>query len=173
VTQANFREDDDSEQGGTSNSDDFTFIPKVLDAKLEEQNEGALKSTIIKAGENWERLRKDNLLLPPKRSYLDSNAKKTEKNEAMDLLKAISRSGSLPIANSDLHIIISLSHCFHKNLMSTIIQDNINPIKQVEKSLLVVGSVIHSIAPPMLLSLEEGKKRETTKDAEILEATVA
>jgi len=167
VMESNVREEDDSKQVGTGKSDDFTFIPKILDAQLEEQNEGAVKSTIIKAAENWERLRKDNLFLPPKRSYLKSNDKETEKNEAMDLLKAISRSGCLPIAQCDFHVIISMSHCFQKNLLSSVIQDNINPIKQVEKSLLIVGSVIQGIAPPNLLSLEEeGKKRDTIEEAE-------
>ncbi len=165
-----------SSNTGPSTTHDFTFIPKLLDAKLNEQNdnddsgsggntgEGALKSTIIQTSpQNWERLRKESLLLPPRRSNLTSDQMKSEKNEAMDLLKAISRSGSLPIAQSDLHVIVSVSHCFHNNLLSTVVQDNVNPIEQVEKSLLMIGSVIYSVEPQSLLSLEEVDKREMMK----------
>ncbi len=164
--EANTREKSNFEQVQASTIHDFTSMPKLIDAKLDEQSEGALKSTIIKTGQLWERRRKENLLLPSQRSYLNEE-KKSEKNKAIDLLKAISRSGSLPIAKSDLHVIVSVSHCFHKNVLSTVIQDNINPIEQVEKSLLMIGSLIHSVEPPMLLSSEEAEKREMMKETEI------
>jgi hypothetical protein len=61
----------------------------------------------------------------------------------MDLLTAISRSGSLPIVQSELHIVIAISHCFQNDVVSTVIQDNINPIQKVEQSMLMLGSVIY------------------------------
>ena len=123
---------------------DPTMIPKILDKKLEiHDKEGALKSTIMQVGSPWERLRKKNLLVPAQRSSLSDKDKEHDKQQAMDLLVAISRSGSLPIVQSELHIIITVSHCFQNDVVSTVIQDNINPIRKVEQSLLMLGSVIY------------------------------
>ena len=99
---------------------DFTLIPKVLDTKLLEDNDGALKSTIVKAGENWYRTRQENLLLQSQKESLATDAREKEKNQAMDLLTALSRSGSLPIESSELHVIIALTHCFEQDVMNTV-----------------------------------------------------
>jgi len=133
---------------------DFTIIPKILDRQLEKHDvEGSLKSTILKLGEPWERLRKENLLVSPRRSYLSDRDREEEKHKAMDLLKALSRSGSLPIIQSELHVIISMSHCFDKDIVETVIEDNANPIQKVEKSMLMLGSVIHGTDKEKLLAL--------------------
>ena len=127
----------------TNTNFDPTMIPKMLDKKLEMNDDGALKSTIVQVGEEWERLRKKNLLVPAQRSFLSNKDKEQEKQKAMDLLTAISRSGSLPIVQSELHIVIAVSHCFQNDVVSTVIQDNINPIQKVEQSMLMLGSVIY------------------------------
>ena len=68
---------------------------------------------------------------------------KSEKNEAFDLLDALSRSGSISIEYSYLHVIVTVTHCFDKDIMSTVVCDNINPIEKLELSTLLVASVIH------------------------------
>jgi len=76
----------------------------------------------------------------------------SEKNRAMDLLTAISRSGSLPIESSVLHVIVAVSHCFQKRIVETIIEDNINPIEKMKKSMMMIASVIHGVAESSLVA---------------------
>jgi len=147
---------------GACTGDDFTLIPKILDAKFEQNDkDGALKSTIIQIGPGWSRLRQENLLVAPKKGILDSQGMAMEKNKAMDLLTAISRSGSLPVESSELHVIVAVSHCFEKQIMETIIRDNINPIEKMERSMKMIASVIHDVAETELLAANVRKKEDS------------
>eukprot|EP00980_Cylindrotheca_fusiformis_P017289 scaffold5347_cov130-Cylindrotheca_fusiformis.AAC.11 len=138
---------DESFTQRTDEVDDFTSIPTILDAKFEMYDkDGALKSTLIKAGRSWTRSRQENLLVESRKTVLDSNMVSSERNKAMDLLIAISRSGSLQIESSSLHVVIAVSHCFEKHIMETIIEDNINPIEKMKRSMIMIGAVIHNIA---------------------------
>jgi hypothetical protein len=154
----------EAKQSGSSSqslaASDFTMIPKLLDRKLEElDKEGALRSTTVKAGSNgWQLVRQENLLRAAVKKGLSSEDIKSEKNKAFDLLTAISRSGSLPIASAQFHVVIAVSHCFEKDVIGTIIRDNINPIEKVEKSLLMIGSVIHNEYPTKLLAASQKEK---------------
>lgn len=125
--------------------EDFTLIPKLLDAKLEKiDTDGALRSTIIKAGtSNWKRMRQANLLVAPTLSILSTDDIEHEKKKAFDLLDAISRSGTLAIDCSELHIIVGVSHCFENDIMGSVVQDNVNPIEKVERSSVILASCIH------------------------------
>jgi hypothetical protein len=123
---------------------DFTLLPKILDSKLEEHDaDGYLRSTLIKAASTWTQKRQENLLTPMKSSMLNSSDLDVEKKKSFDLLDAISRSGTLPIASSELHVIVAVTHCFDKSLVATLIEDNINPIEKVEKSILLLASTIY------------------------------
>jgi hypothetical protein len=123
---------------------DFTMIPKLLDSKFEKHDtDSALRATIIKAARSWTRLRQENLLTKVKEAVLSLNDIKSEKNKALDLLDALSRSGSLPIACAELHVVVAVTHCFEDDVMDTVIQRNINPIEKVEKSSLLIASTIH------------------------------
>jgi hypothetical protein len=142
-------------QSKPSASEDFTLIPKILDAKLEKYDtDGALKSTIVKAGRQWTRSRQDNLLVKPATTQMGPDDAESEKTKAMDLLTAISRSGSLPIDASELHIVIAVTHCFENQIMNTVIRDNVNPIQKAENSLLMIASTIHNQPTSNLLLLE-------------------
>ena len=154
-----------------SSSNDFTLIPKILDAKLEEHDkDGSLRSTIVKAGTHWERRRQENLLLPMTEAQLGHKNIDSEKNKAFDLLTALSRSGSLAIDHTELHIIIAVSHCFENDIMSTIIRENINPIKKVEQSLLMLGSVIHN-QPSAALLIAGSSEDDDIEDDKIANET--
>jgi hypothetical protein len=122
---------------------DFTVIPQILDHAIDKYAQSnALRTTTIKAG-SWSRNRQSNLLSNPKLIQLSINDMKSEKNKAFDLLDALSRSGSLSIEYSDLHVIVTVTHCFDKDIMSTVVCDNVNPIEKLELSTLLVASVIH------------------------------
>ena len=125
---------------------DFTAVPRLLNSAIEEQSEGAaVRSTNVKLADEWIRNRQENLLTKPARSFLGAERINTESNKAFDLLDALSRSGSLPVPFSELHVIVSVTHCFDKDVIGTIIQDNINPIEKLEMSTLLVGSAIHGV----------------------------
>ena len=124
---------------------DFTLIPQILDEAVERYAQSsALRSTTIKTG-NWSRSRQENLLTGPKRIQLSSDDAEREKNKAFDLLDALSRSGSFPITYSDLHVIVAVTHCFDKDVMSTVVCDNVNPIEKLECSTLILASAVHGV----------------------------
>jgi len=125
---------------------DFTLLPQLLDAAVEKSDDtSALRSTIIKTGQVWVRNRQENLLSGLKMKDLGVNDLKHERNKAFDLLDALSRSGSLAIESSELHVIVAVTHCFEKDIIGTIIQENINPIQKLESSTLLFASTIHGV----------------------------
>ena len=131
---------------------DFTLIPQVLDKSIESSGGGsALRATTIKTGNTWVRNRQENLLTQPKKTNLSVDIIKKEKNKAFDLLDALSRSGSLSIAYSDLHVVVALTHCFDKDVMNTIVRDNVNPIEKLENSTLLLASAVHGLPPRELI----------------------
>lgn len=145
---------------GSKNIVNFAEMPKLLDASIEKYDkDSALRSTVIKTSETWSRLRQINLLADTVKSVLHSSDVKSEKNNAFDLLDALSRSGSLPIAYSDLHVLLCVTHCFEKDVMGTIIQDNINPIERLELSTLLLGSTVYGTAPDALIAEDKEKER--------------
>jgi len=139
---------------------DFTKIPKMLNATIERfDKDSTLRSTKIKAGDMWSRKRQPDLLSKSTTSTLYESDVKSESNKAYDLLDAISRSGSLPIAYSDLHVVVCVTHCFEKDIMATVVEDNINPIDRLEMSTLLLGSTIHGEKPMGLIADESERRR--------------
>ncbi|EJK59016.1 hypothetical protein THAOC_20812 [Thalassiosira oceanica] len=131
----------------TSEGVDFTLIPKQLDQSVERKGDAAsLRSTTIKTSSNWTRNRQANLLSKPKKHGLDADEIRKEKAKAFDLLDALSRSGSLAIAHSELHVVVAMTHCFEKDLMGTVICDNVNPIEKLEGSTLLLASAVHGLS---------------------------
>ena len=78
-----------------------------------------------RAGEQWTIRSQETLLSKLEQHHLDQAAQKAERDKAFDLLDALSRSGSLPVACAELHVLVAATHCFDKSLMNTIIQDNV------------------------------------------------
>ncbi|CAB9506705.1 expressed unknown protein [Seminavis robusta] len=132
---------------------DFTAIPKRLDRVFESfDKDGALRTMTLKTGDEWTRVRQENLLTKMKTSKLKAGDKKTESNKALDLLDALSRSGSLPIACGELHVIVGVRHSFEQNVMATVIEENVNPIEKVDYSSLLISSTVHQVDIPTLLT---------------------
>lgn len=131
---------------------DFTVIPKKLDALFETyDSDNALRTVTLKTGDNWSRKRQENLLTKLERSVLNADEQKMETNKALDLLDALSRSGSLPIASGELHILVGVRHEFEQNIMSTVIEENINPIEKVDYSSLLMAATVHEVDISTLL----------------------
>lgn len=67
---------------------------------------------------------------------------KEAKNMAFDLLDALTRSGVLAVAEASLHVVLAATHCFDKTVVNAVVQDNVNPVEKVERSVLIVSSAI-------------------------------
>jgi hypothetical protein len=48
--------------------------------------------------------------------------------------------------------VLAATHCFDKTLLDTVIQDNVNPIEKVERSLMIVGTTVHGRGARELLA---------------------
>lgn len=138
----------------------FAAMPKMLDAAIEQYAGGnALRSTNIKTSDAWVRDRQENLLTRPEAQLLHLAEIKSEKEKAFDLLDGLSRSGTLPIATSELHVIVCVTHSFEKDIMSTIVQDNVDPICKLEMSTLLLASTIHGVPMKDLIADDKEQKR--------------
>jgi hypothetical protein len=158
--------------GCVSNALDFTAMPKMLDATIEVYDkDGALRSTTINTCPRWTRSRQENLLTQAETQVLGPSEIKTEKDKAFDLLDALSRSGSLPIAHSELHVIICVTHRFENDVMGTVIQDNINPIEKLEMSTLLVASTVLGVPASRLLRHDADRVRLAASNPALLEAS--
>lgn len=151
---------DDRVPDSKSNSLDYTSLPSMLDKKLDEwDTQGHLKSTIVKASQDWQLKRQANLLVKATTHSLSSRKIESERNKAMDLLDALSRSGSLAIESSELHVLIGATHCFEHSIMTTLVEDNVNPIVKAELSTLLLGSTIYGEPAAGLLGNETDVSR--------------
>lgn len=136
--------------------EDYTRIPQLMETQfslLDEDNR--LRPTIINPGNIWCKKFQKNLLSDTKEESLDSDKQEEERDNAFDLLDALSRSGCLAIDHASLHVVVAATHCFDKTLMATLIQDNQNPIEKVERSTLIVASTVHKKHPLELVKEEQ------------------
>jgi hypothetical protein len=123
---------------------DYTRIPGELDRKFERlDTDSALRATIINPTDPWTRTAQKGLLSAPTTGLLSPTDQRSEKNRAFDLLDALSKSGALSIDDASLHVVLAATHCFDRTLLDTVIQDNVNPIEKVERSLMIVGTTVH------------------------------
>jgi hypothetical protein len=132
-------DDESSEEEG----EDYTQIPELLDARFEELDaEGSLRPTIIGPSDSWSKQSLPSLLATPVTRSLGRHELESEKNSAFDLIDALSRSGCLPFDQASLHVVLGATHCFDKTITDTVIQDNVNPVEKLERSLLIIGTTI-------------------------------
>ncbi len=126
---------------------DYSGIPGELDARLEaEDPDGALRPTIINVGKVWSKRSQRSLLTPAATvAALSVVEQKLEKNACWDLLDALTRSGGLPIEGAAMHVVVASTHCFDRSVFDTLVKDNVNPIEKLERSSLIVASVIHGV----------------------------
>lgn len=154
-------------ESGSAASDgesiDYTRIPGELDRKFESLDvDGALRATIINLGDPWTRTAQKGLLGSPATVTLAAAEQRTEKHRAFDLLDALTKSGALAIDDASLHVVLAATHCFDKTLLDTVIQNNVNPIEKVERSLMIVGTTIHGVPAAELLAPDQRERFFTT-----------
>jgi len=131
---------------------DYTKIPAQLDQLyLTLDPDAAVRPTIIKPGKLWQKTYRKSLLSDEASKTLTKSEQKKEKNTAFDLLDALTRSGVLSVDQASFHVVLGATHCFDATLMNTVIQQNINPIERVERSILITSTVIHAQNPAVLL----------------------
>uniref|UniRef100_A0A6B2KXG2 Uncharacterized protein n=1 Tax=Arcella intermedia TaxID=1963864 RepID=A0A6B2KXG2_9EUKA len=141
---------------------DYTKIPMEMDQKFEALDEdGSLHSNIITFGQNWSRKFQKALLAQPSEENLGVNEQLKERNKAFDLLDALTKSGLLPIEHAELHVILGSTHTFDKTLINTVVQDNVNPIEKVERSLLIVATTVHDTGAADLVRAEQIERVST------------
>jgi|GEM_PF-2451754 len=138
---------------------DYTRIPADLDRRFEEIDEdSALRPTIINPGEVWTRTAQKGLLSAATTTSLHAKDQRTERSRAFDLLDALSKSGALPIEHASLHVVIAATHCFDKTLVDTVIEDNVNPIEKVERSVMIVATTVHGRPAAELLADDQRER---------------
>lgn len=159
----------------SKNGTDFTAIPKKLDKVFEEfDSDNALRATTVKVGECWKKKSQANLLAKMSEHTIDdSDGKNAMKAKAFDLLDALSRSGALSIACSELHVIVASTYRFTKELVETVIQDNTNPIERMELAFLMMSSTVRNIEPKKLLKDDTQVTRLSHMAPKMIAADVA
>jgi len=141
---------------------DYTLIPAELDRRFERLDEdSALRPTIMKVGQNWQKTSQAALLADPATAALSTDDQKNAKDRAYDLLDSMSRSGCLSIEEAQLHIVLAATHSFDKTLMDTVIQQNVNPIEKVERSTLILASTIQNREVADLLRADQVERVST------------
>lgn len=154
-------------EGGAADLD-YTRVPSELDARLEAQDTDAeMRPTNINVGSVWTLKAQAALLAKPTTKPMLPAAQEGAQQQAFDLLNALTRSGALPIADCSLHVMVAATHCFARSLMDTAIIDNINPIEKLERSSLIVASVVHSRHAEELICPEQ-RTRVATYSAPLL-----
>ncbi len=147
---------------------DYTAIPRELDQKLDLLDEDStLRPTILNLGKTWTREARESLLSEAVEASLGNKQQETERNKAFDLLDALSKSGALVIDDASLHVVIAATHGFDKTLLDTVIQQNVNPVEKVERSLMILASTIHR-QPVAELLADEQKERFATYSPKLL-----
>ena len=148
----------------------MTTLPQLLDERFAALDEdGKLRPTKIKAGAEWSKRFRRGLLSKPETARLGSAEQDAEKAAAFDLLDALTCSGALPVHCAELHVVLAATHCFDDTLVETVVRRNVNPIEKVERSLLIVASVVQN-RPPMELVQEGQRERVAAWSPMLLDA---
>eukprot|EP01033_Poteriospumella_lacustris_P002889 gene2890-2109_t len=127
-----------------------TALPQRLDDAFDRLNNGhATRPTIINVNEAWTREKRRPALLATSAKTEAWTAKdlQREKTAAFELLDALTRSGALLMEQAALHVVVSTTHAFADSVMECVVQQNRNPIEDLERSSLVMVSQLHGAAP--------------------------
>mmetsp|Transcript_3485 Transcript_3485/g.6127 ORF Transcript_3485/g.6127 Transcript_3485/m.6127 type:complete len:922 (+) Transcript_3485:251-3016(+) len=157
------------EQGNAESTNiDYTQLPSLMDAKFEALDTKAqLRPTKIKVGDTVTLESYDSPWMTRSKSTvrLSADDLRDKKNMAMDLLDAISRSGELPLIQTQLHIVIASTHCFDSTILDTLIKENVNPIARVEHSSLLIATSITGESVSDLLAVSHQQRLKDTSPA--------
>ena len=121
----------------------YTNIPTTLESSFDVQNCGSIRPTIIKLGPLFTKKSQAGLIKSPVTNFLNSVDQKSERNKALDLLDALSRSGELVMDESTIHVVVVSTQCFDETLINQVIQKDCNPIDLIERSTLIMAKTLH------------------------------
>eukprot|EP01041_Mallomonas_annulata_P011294 gene11294-23633_t len=142
ATDYSLNDNDKSDDTATTTAIPYTSIPTAIDSIFSRLDPtAAVRPSILSPGEVWTKKAQAALLASPTASILTRDNQKTERQRAFDLLDALTRSGANPVDHASLHVVLASSHSFDKTIMDTIVQENVNPIERVERSLLIMKCI--------------------------------
>mmetsp|Transcript_58197 Transcript_58197/g.136944 ORF Transcript_58197/g.136944 Transcript_58197/m.136944 type:complete len:173 (+) Transcript_58197:60-578(+) len=151
---------------------DLTELPAALDKSLEALDAAnAVRPTIITAKEQWVKRWLPSLMSKtPETATLGEEELRSEKGKALELLDALTRSGALVLEEAALHVVLAATHAFDKGLVDTVVQDNLNPILQVERSSLIMASSATGMPAASLIRPEHEERVRAMTPALFLHA---
>mmetsp|Transcript_21420 Transcript_21420/g.25796 ORF Transcript_21420/g.25796 Transcript_21420/m.25796 type:complete len:1044 (-) Transcript_21420:378-3509(-) len=122
---------------------DVTQIPVMLDQQYKDLDvDAAIRPTKVKFDVPWVYETQKSLLAKRIKSYLAESNLGEYKDKAFDLLDALSRSGTMTLEDTSLHLIVAATHSFDHTLMDVVIKENVNPVEKIERSSLIIASTI-------------------------------
>ena len=111
--------------------EDPTRLPRALEQQvdqltapgIDEAAAGlAVRPTLIKPLDSATKRRLESLVSQRLETLRLGQAElRAERNNAFDLLYALSRSGALPLEHASLHVLVAATHCFDRSVMATIV----------------------------------------------------
>ena len=134
----------------TSRWIEFPFLMNTNLRKFD--REDSLHTTIFKSSDYWSGICTDSILSKPKKKYFAPEKVCKFRNNAFDLLDALSRGGTLSLDFGSLHILTAVTHCFDDTILNTITKQNVNPIQSLERSSLILLSTIFQKSPKQLIN---------------------
>ncbi len=147
---------------------DCTQLPSQFDTAYEKYDcSESLRPTSINVGPSWTKLSQKTLLSKQERISLNGDDQDKERRTAFNLLDALTKSGAWELENVTWHVIIAATHTFDDHIMNCLVQHNMNPIEEMERSALIMNSVLHNAHPKniiieerkaLLMSIEEWAK---------------
>ena len=142
-------------EAGIVASADWTNLPQELNDRLEEwDTEDAVRAAIIKVESNWKKEFQKSLLAKRSAITMQEEQQECETKRTFDLLDCLSRSGALSLDTGSFHVLMASTHCFDQTLIDTLIKQNINPIRSLERSSLIVHSTLRGVSPTELTNQE-------------------
>ncbi|KAI8584929.1 hypothetical protein BDZ88DRAFT_456456 [Geranomyces variabilis] len=139
----------ETQEKDTTSSDphhDFVMLQITLTSALGTMPHGAVRPTVLCIQDPWTRVRAKSILRPPTTTTLDISAQRTERNAAFHLLDALSRSGELTLENVHLHVVCAATQAFDRTLVDTIIRGNIDPLRMIRETNLVIAGVLAGVS---------------------------
>ncbi|KAJ9460387.1 hypothetical protein DIPPA_02834 [Diplonema papillatum] len=126
---------------------------------------GAVNPVLVRAGDTWVlNSTSGKLLAPPSTILLSTEKQLNHKLQTMSLLDSLTRTGTLPLVDTVLHIIASNVSAFDKDLMDTLTQDNVNPIDQAELSLIAAACALYGQPPGHYLNSEAAHEENDSSE---------
>lgn len=144
----------------------FAEVPGALEACF-----GRLlpdvRPCIIRAGSTWSRERQETLIGQSSTQVLGEEEQAHERNRAFDLLDALTLSGKMVInTGAELHVLLASQCSFGKSVMETLVVDNSNPMDRMERSGIIMASVVHQERPECMLTPHDVPKQHLLMDIE-------